>query len=335
MPIGIIGDMHYVETLPYAEAFNDGRQGEWSRMESAIRDYVKGCSDVIFLGDQFDAKNNPSEVITKFTKFLESLEGSPEVHILAGNHEKRANGTSALDYLRHVKNPKWHVYTDVTQVAMANGKTATFLPYMFRQEFSARDDAELTKMILELPWMEKGDYLFTHHALSGTFCDGGLVDLFHEAILPRKILEERFWRIFAGHIHTPYEYGKTVVVGSTFTACVGEAKKYVWQLDADNELTRIALPVLPIKKVMWDGVAEKPVVEENCITKVFCVSGSDSRWVPIEKEGVVRETYQVEQRRGMHEVEDLEALDIPKLLKLYAQAQKKEIGSLVKSLDLL
>lgn len=75
--------MHLRERMGYADFLPDGRKKEKEEVLNTIFDLSKGCDRVIFLGDQLNGRNNPSEVIREFVHYIERFK--QEVFILAGN----------------------------------------------------------------------------------------------------------------------------------------------------------------------------------------------------------------------------------------------------------
>lgn len=100
--IGIIGDLHFKEDLRYADYVTDRRKPEIKKVLDTIVENFVDCDRVVFLGDNFDIKNPSNQVIRAFTEFVERFTGK-ELFILAGNHEKTADGKTAIDYLQEIK----------------------------------------------------------------------------------------------------------------------------------------------------------------------------------------------------------------------------------------
>lgn len=251
MKIGIIGDAHFRPYLRYAEYTPDRREQEKKAVLDTIVDAFTDCDTIVFMGDNFDVKNNPSSVIKDFTNFVERFEGK-EVYILAGNHEKSADGRTAIDYLKEIKNPKWHIITKTIEAI--NGMV--FCPYFFKEELDCKTPEEATAKVLE--GLPGGDILFCHHAIADTLTiSGQSTTLFPEVVLPRSIIEQKFKAAVGGHIHKPGVYGnKILVTGCVFSNEVGDVEKFAWKIDTDNlgqdvsPFEQYPLPIRPIVKIV-------------------------------------------------------------------------------------
>ena len=71
MKILIVGDMHCREKLGYSDYFADRRNSEKKTVFEQITRIAEKCSSIVFLGDQLNGRNNPSEVIREFVEFVE------------------------------------------------------------------------------------------------------------------------------------------------------------------------------------------------------------------------------------------------------------------------
>ena len=107
---GIIGDPHFRESLPYGDHLPGKRQKEWDRVLATIVKELEDCDTIVFMGDNFNTKNKHSSVVRHFTEYVEKFRGK-RIIILAGNHEKLADGRTAIDYLKEIHNPDWHIVT--------------------------------------------------------------------------------------------------------------------------------------------------------------------------------------------------------------------------------
>ena len=110
MKICIVGDPHFRFQLPYSTALEDGRRSEWEAVKDKIVETAEKCDAVILMGDCFNSKHNHSTVNTEFVNFLHRF-GNKEIYILAGNHERYGHQTG-LDFIKEMKNPLWHVFTE-------------------------------------------------------------------------------------------------------------------------------------------------------------------------------------------------------------------------------
>src|SRR3990167_4276687 len=223
--IGIIGDAHFKESLAYADYIDDRREGERKAVLDTIVVAFSDCDTVVFMGDNFDAKTNPSAVIRAFTEFVERFEGK-NVFILAGNHEKTADGRSAVDYLQEIKNPKWKVITNKVEV----WGDFVFCPYFSKQELGVETHEEATKKVLGM--LPAGNFLFCNYAISDSLTVSGQnTNLFPEVVLPKGELEKNYIKVIGGHIHKPQENGKVLVTGCVFSNEVGDSEKFVFKMD--------------------------------------------------------------------------------------------------------
>lgn len=266
----IIGDMHWRDSLSYSEYIKDGRVSEKEKIISFILDASKDCENVVMLGDLFHSKNNSSETNRQVTAFLESF-GDKEVYVINGNHCKKGDGQTAIDFLREVNKPNWHIIT-TTQDLMINGKKVTFLPFLVKSEIKAKDNLSAEKRIINS--LQGGDILFHHFAVSDTEASHGvLTNTFDEVVLSKKKLEKKYSWIIGGHIHTPRQYGQTIVAGSVFTSEVGEMDKKIWKLDMGKmSIKSISLPGRPILKIENPKTEELDKIDEECIIKVVVTS---------------------------------------------------------------
>jgi len=261
-----VPDLHFKERLSYADYIPDKREGERKEILDFIVETSKKCDSIVFLGDNFDRFSNPPEVIRAFTEFVERFSGK-DVFILGGNHEKQPNGKTAVDYLREIKNPKWHIITN--EVLNTDGDIkVSFCPYFFRQELEQEDNAAGAKELMKR--LPGGDILFHHHAVSDTKTDGGaMADLFDEIILPRKALEKKYKLIVGGHVHKPQKIGQTLVAGSVFANEANEDRKKVWTIDEKTlEVTEHELPGRSIVKINDPTIKQLDKIEKKSIVKV-------------------------------------------------------------------
>lgn len=249
--IGIIGDAHFKENLAYADYVKDRREGERRAVLDKIVEAFSDCETVIFMGDNFDTKTNPSSVVRAFTEFVERFNGK-NVFILAGNHEKTADGRSAVDYLKEIKNPKWKIITNKVEKV----GEFVFCPYFSKQELGVETHEEATAKVMEMLFAPTlmsdapAKFLFCHYAISDSLTTTGQnTNLFPEVVLPKTKLEEWYLKVIGGHIHKPQENGKTLVTGSVFTNEVGDDEKFVFKMDNHGKVEWEKLPVRPIRKV--------------------------------------------------------------------------------------
>lgn len=338
MKIGCIGDLHFKDNLSYADYISDRRVGEKKEVLDCIVNSFKNCDAVVILGDNFNSKNNTSETNRSFVEFIERF-NDKEVFIIAGNHEKRGDGKSAIDFLGEIKKPNWHIFTRPGSFPLKNLKL-DFLPFMSKSELGVENNIQSTEYVIS--HLDGGDILFTHHAISGTSFNGISVDNYidKEILLPKKELENKYKLVVAGHIHDPKQYGRTVVTGSVFTDSVGELKKYVWIINDDFTLEPIALPGRPILKLENPTYKDLEELPNNCIVKVTLTDKSidveDLKSLLKKFDAwLIIENYPSE-RKKMH-IEKGAAFDfsIDNLLKLYSQERKVDLSKLMKGMSLI
>ena len=98
--IGVIGDLHLKAELSYSDYVADRREPERQASIDTIVNSFKDCESVVFLGDSLNARNNTSQVISQFVELIKRLQsGNKKIYILVGNHEKFADGNSAIDFI--------------------------------------------------------------------------------------------------------------------------------------------------------------------------------------------------------------------------------------------
>lgn len=317
-----IGDIHFKSALSYADYCSDHRINEEKEVLDFIVKQSSNCEKIVFIGDIFNSRTNPPEIIKKAVEFIERF-NNKEIFILGGNHEKISEGKSALDFLREIKGHHWHLITE----RLTSVNDYDFLPYLIKPELGTKDFTQGVDNLLKT--MDGGKILFTHFAISGTYTSSGaMTNLFNEVVLPEKELTKRYKLIVGGHIHQPLHRENLIVTGSIFTNEVGETDKYVWKIDEETlKVERIMLPGRGIYKV------ENPTAEtlekaypENSIIKVIL---TEKKWDIEElKEKLKKydaylivENYPSERKQVVHSDEDVLNMDIKDLLALYAKAK--------------
>lgn len=337
--VGIIGDPHFRENFPYGDYLPDKRKKEWGEIKNTIIESFADCDTIVFMGDNFHAKHNPSQVVREFTEFVERF-GDKKIFIIAGNHEKFADGRTAVDYLGEINHPNWHIVTDlVFSYPIDHGISFTFCPYFFRQELGAQDYEEATNKLIEKftgftegEWKNEKRILFVHHAVSETIANAQQVatDFFNEIVLPKKLLEKKFDFVVAGHIHKHGDYGKTLMTGNIFTDEIGEMEKFVWKLDEKTmEVTPIKLPVRPIWGLSNPSIDELISITPNrSIVKLLFTEKQDISIEEYKKilnkfdAHILVEQYPRERKKLVEEDVDILDLGIKKLLSIYAKQRK-------------
>lgn len=336
--IGIIGDFHAKDNLSYYEYIKDQRKSEKREIMDFIVDYFSDCNSVVFMGDNLNSKNNSSETIKDFIQFVERF-NDKDVYIIPGNHEKRGNGKSAIDFMKEINKPNWHVITTPGFVKVYNHQMY-FLPYMSLPELEVSNNLEGRDSILS--HMDKNTehrkYLFAHHAISDTFSNGGIsTNTFNEIILPKKQLESLFEKVFAGHIHKPQEDGNTVITGSVFNNEAGETEKFVWKVNVDtNNIEKGKLPGRPIYKFENPSIKTLQELPSSGIIKVV-VTSRDVNIENIKEElkrfdcHVLLEHYPNE-RKKIHFDEGALDFSINNLLKMYSEEKKIPLDKLMRGM---
>ncbi len=329
-----IGDLHFRESLGYSSYIEDGREGEKKEILDFIVSEVKDCEKVVMLGDQLNARNNTSEVIRAFVEFIERFKDK-ELYILGGNHEKRGNGKSAIDFLEEIKRPNLHV---IIREIKKIGKMV-FCPYFTKTELDAKDTDEGLRKVLEQ--MPEGEMLFCHHAISDTLVQSGIsTNIFDEIVLPKEELEKRFRLVVGGHIHKPDAYDRTIVTGSIFNNEVGEDGKCIWKI---NEETLVYECIkLPGRKIMKIENPTKEYLEtidgKGTIVKII-LTDKKIDIADIKKTGkrfdacIISEQYNTERKKN----KEYELLDfsIENLLIAYSKEKKVDIKKLTEGFNLI
>ena len=250
-------------SLGYADYIKDQRLAEKAEVLDKIVATAKTADKVVFLGDNFNAKNNTSEVTKEFVALLERI--NKPIYVLGGNHEVMSNGSSAIDFLREIKGKDWHIFTD--KIETQDG--ITFCPYLTKQQLGVENDKDGQVKVMEQ--LAGGELLMVHYAISDSMANSSTsTNLFSEVVLPRKELEKRYQQIFAGHIHKPQSLGskcKTIIAGSIFTNEVGEDEKFIWVYE-DGKTEAIKLPNRPIIKLENPSEADLLGCPDHSIVKV-------------------------------------------------------------------
>lgn len=323
----IVGDMHLRDRRGYADYIEDGRLAEKDGVLNYIVDLSSDCDGVVFLGDNLNSKNNTSGVIKEFVNLLERL--SPKtVFVLAGNHEAHADGRTAIDFLKEVKGKHWRVITNTVETIDG----LTFCPYFYKNELGCETNEEAAIKLLPL-LMAGGEYLFAHHAFTGSSVHSTMADTFNEIVLPADKLAEYYKGIFFGHIHESQTLldGKIIGTGSVFCDEMGETSKSVWKLDLEaNKVSQHTLPSRGIYGLTDPSLKSLDLIGKNNIVKVVLTEHIDAPSMEKIKEKlrefdayVLLEQYPSERRKLVHN-EKTNVLDLPveELLKIYAEQNK-------------
>ena len=338
MKILVIGDTHLRDSLSYSSYISDGRVSEKRDILDFIVKSAEDCEHVVFMGDFFNSRNNSSETNRSAVELLERLEDK-YVCIISGNHEKKRDGKTAIDFLAEIKKDNWHIFTKPGVVSVGGEKKIKFdfLPYMLNSELEVENYEEAAKKVVNE--LEGGDILFAHHAISGTSFNGISVDTFNEMILPRAELEKKYKLVVAGHIHTPQHEGRTLITGSLFTSEVGEIEKFIFKIDESMTVEKLKVPAREIHKLENPTIQELTKLPKNSIVKIVVTdkninidelevvaSGLDAHLIITDYPG---------ERKKMKIEEGAFDFSIEALLKLYAKEKDIDYAKLIKGLELI
>lgn len=346
--IGVVSDMHLKESLGYADYISDRRQSERQEVLDAVEKVFENCDMVVMLGDMLNSRNNPSAVLREFTQFIERFDGK-EVVVVAGNHEKRADGTTAIDFLKEIKKPKWTVVTTepklLTRKFGERSRKLLFMPYFHKAEVGVASSEALTKKLLDKYVPDKQlDMLFVHHAISDTKTEfGQSTNMFHEHVFPKAELEKSFKLVIGGHIHHPQKSGNTYVVGSTFSNEIGEGQRSVLLINEQTMgVKRIKLPGRHLVKLQDPTEQElDSAKKKGVIAKVILTKKKTKTYVDGLKEllrdfdaYILVERYPKE-RKKVHFEEGMLEFSPDKLLKQYAKERGVNYKKLLEAWELI
>lgn len=337
MKILCIGDLHLKDNLSYSEYVSDKRASEKKRILDYIIDQSVDCQHIVFLGDNFNSRNNSSETNREFVEFIERFKDK-EIYIISGNHERKGNGKTAIDFLAEVKNRQWHIFTTPSTV-MLDDKKLDFLPYLYNADLGVDNIKDAEKRILKK--LEGGDILFAHHTISDISWNGIKSNtLTNEVVLSKKELEKRYKKIIIGHIHEPQQNNNVLVAGSVFTSEVGEHQKYIYKLELDdNSIEKIELPNRKILKLENPTFKELEKIEKDSIIKVILTD----RKINVEElrlkldeysAYILIESYPSERKKIKIDNTTFD-FSIESLLKIYAEEKEVDYQKLLKGLEII
>lgn len=321
----ICGDFHAKERLGYSEYIKDGREAEKKEIKDFILAQGKNCEGIVFLGDQFHLKNNPSSVIRDFVEFVEAF-GDKQIYVIAGNHEKFGDGKSAIDFMREVKKPNWHIIT--SEVVVIDGMV--FCPYFYKGELGVRSvKAATTKLMKMLP---PGRILFAHHAVSDMKFNGQDTNILQEIVLPKKIVKEKYELTVFGHIHEPGQSGNVLQAGSVFNNEIGEEGKNVYRIRIGENVEEVETIKLPGRKIIkLENPSEKDLdgLKGSIVKIIFTKPVSRKKILELKEilpskcdAYIIVERIPNKEREKVHE-DSMMSMSIEDLLKIYAK--EKEI----------
>ncbi len=337
MKILIIGDTHFKDNLGYADHISDRREGEKKEILDFLVSQSNDCDHIVFLGDFFNSKNNSSEVNRQAVELIERF-GNKEVYIIAGNHEKKGDGSTAIDFLKEVKKSNWHIYTKITKEKIGTLNT-TFLPYMLNSEVSADNSSDAAKNIMKQ--LEGGDLIFLHHAVTGSTTGSSGISVGPDwgIALSQKELEEKYTLIVGGHIHKPQAYGKVLITGNLFTTEVGEIERFVFKLDEELNIEKIKVPAREIHKLVNPTKEILVGIPHNSIVKVVLTDKNINvdhikSFLEVFDASLLIEDYPNERVKA-HVDEGAFDFSIESLLELYSKAKKVDYQKLINGLHII
>ena len=343
MTILVVGDQHFRFQLPYSAAIQDGRRGEWDEVIKKIHDTSKKCDAIVLLGDNFNAKHNHSSVNKDFVEFLNGF-GNKHVYILTGNHETYGKST-ALDFLKELNHPGWHIYTEPTKDVIIGAETtleAFFMPYMTPGTLGVENLEEANKKAQNV--LSSASILFHHHVVSGTKISGTTSEHLNEIVLPLNI-EEKYNLVIGGHIHKGQQLSpKTFVSGSIFTHEVGEHEKHVLIVDTNtNKVEEIELPVRGIYQIEWNDNFFITELPRNSIIKMIVKDPALKDKIDAIREklteyfdsATVVEQYPNKRAKMLIDKTGGLDLSIKNLLKIYAETKEISYDDLTEAMTLI
>lgn len=343
--------MHMRDSLSYSEYISDGRKTEKETILDFIVKQSSDCEHIVLMGDNFNSRNNSSETNRQFVNLLERF-GSKEVYIISGNHEKKGDGKTAIDFIGEIKKENWHVFTSPGSISLITKHQSVglstskqepvfkmdFLPYMLNSELEVENNTEAINLIMKN--LDGGDILFAHHSITGSSLKGIKTDLLNEIVLPREKLEKKYKLIVAGHIHEHQQYKRVLITGSVFTSEVGETEKFIWKIDDQIGIEKIKVPAREIHKLVDPTPLEITKLPKDSIAKIIL---TDKKIDPEEIKTVASgldaylliEDYK-DQRKKAH-IEEGASFDfsIEALLKLYSEEKGVNLEKLLKGLELI
>lgn len=336
MKILCLGDFHNKDNLNYSEHIIGGRDSEKKEILDFILESSKDCDHIVFLGDNFNSRNNSSESNREFVELLEKFDNK-EIYVINGNHEKKGDGKTAIDFLKEVKHPNWHIFTKPHDMQTGNLK-ASFLPYMLKSELGTENDEQSTAKITKD--LSGGDILFTHYSISDTTFNGVSTNTLKEVVLPKNKLEEKYKLVVAGHIHVPGIFGKTILTGSIFNNEAGETEKFIWKINDDLSIEQIKLPGRGIYKLenptldLLSKIPKENIVKVAITDKEIDIDGIKNSLTRFDASLIIF-NYPNE-RKKMHDVtKGAFDFSVEALMKLYSEEKGIELSKLLKGFELI
>jgi len=337
--LGVLADLHLKDNLSYSEYVKDGRLKEKQDILDFIANSLADCNKIVIAGDCFNTKNNTSATIKQFVDFLEKFDGK-DVYIISGNHDRLANGTTAIDFLKQIKGKKWHIITDKLTII----DNITFLPYFFKCELGVETDEDGTKKLMEQ--LTNGNILVTHYAISDTMSKVS-TNLFHEIVLPQEELKKKFNLIISGHIHQQTIEDRILVPGSIFNQEIGDTEKFIYNIDDNLNVQPIKLPgreIIQLKNPEekdWINLPVDSIIKVILTEKMSKIKIADLKEKLKNKFNEQGAYIMVEQianeRERLHygDGESVLEMTIPQLLEIYSKTKKVDLKKLLKGFELI
>ena len=342
--IGVTSDFHLKDDLAYADYVKDRRIPEKKEILDFIIKEFKDCHTIVLCGDQFNKRNNPSEIVKEFVEFIERF-GDKNMIILAGNHEKFGTGKSAIDFLKEIKGKdNWTICTkEILNIDMGliTKIRITLVPYTTNTELGVKDNKEGAKKIMKR--LDGGDIIFVHHAISNiSLGPGQSTNLFNEIVLPKNELEKRYKLVVGSHIHKPQEDKNTIIIGSVFNNEVGETQKYIWKIDEKTlKVEKIALPGRGVYGLENPTIKDLDKIgKHNIVKATFTDSKYKNNLDELKQElrkfdaHILLEQYPHE-RKKLHFEEGMLEFSVEQLLDLYAKTKKVDSNKLKRAWELV
>lgn len=344
MEILAIGDLHFKESLGYAEFVSDRRIAEREAVYDTLVKAAEDCDLVVMMGDQLNGRSNHADTLKRFVGFLERF-GDKPLRLLVGNHCRWSTGASAMDFLKEIKGKNWRVISQV-ETEMIDGNKLVYLPYFTGPEVmdeEHRDWASASARLMDR--LPSGDMLFAHHAISKTFSDGIPTESFDEVLLSMDVLLSKYKTSVAGHIHSRgvYADGRVVLTGSSFTDCVGEESKSAWKFSIGAGMTQasfveVPLPVRPIIKLENPSAETLAKIPANAIVKMMVTEPTynpePAKKVLAALDGHVVVEQIAKERVKEPQLESME-LNVDNLLRAYARQRGVDVARLMQGFALI
>lgn len=348
----ILGDLHLKSTLSYNDYVKGGREAERKEIFDFIINQSKDCDNIVMLGDQLNSRTNPPEIIRMLVEFIEKF-SSKNIYIIKGNHEQLPSDKSAIDFLKEVKNDRWHIITNQIESFKIDNFNCIFLPYFTKQELEASSHKQAAEIILEK--LPKADILFHHHTMSVKGRVAGLkldAKQMSELVLPVERLKEKYSLIFSGHIHNPSIAAENAfVVGSVFTDEVGETDRYIFKIDTSvkdiqtltDSIEQIKLPGRGIFRI------ENPKIEDLVFPANSIVKAVITQKITAEKIEELKQALSEKfngyifvenipsERKKIHLDKSANMLEfsIPQLLEIYSKEKKVSLELLQRGYEII